>query len=113
LSRPTPFKWKDTFRVSRLRRSKRRAKRVWGAPCRVPIGASDASDWASGVGGGAGVDRRLDMVGALDAGIGPVKQRDRGMSGGQLLMGMATAQLAGQDCLAGLDRVRPTRGAHC
>jgi len=53
------------------------------------------------------------MVGALDAGIGPVKQRDRGMSGGQLLMGMATAQLAGQDCLAGLDRVRPTRGAHC
>ncbi len=42
----------------------------------------------------------------LNRGIGPVKQRDRGLSGGQLLMGMATAQLVGQDCLAGLDRVR-------
>ena len=53
----------------------------------------------------------LDMVGALDAGIGRVKQRDRGVSGGQLLMGMATAQLAGQDCRAGLDRVRADAGS--
>ncbi len=49
---------------------------------------------------------RLGIVGVLDRGIGPIKARDRGLSGGQLLVGMATAQLAGQDCLAGLDRVR-------
>ena len=49
----------------------------------------------------------------LGRGIGPVKQRGRGLSGGQLLMGMATAQLAGQDCLAGMDRVRPMPVARC
>jgi len=68
----------------------------------------------TGLAGLAGVQELivgLDMVGALDAGIGPAKQRDRGVSGGQLLMGMATAQLAGQDCLAGLDRVRADAGS--
>jgi len=98
--------------VSRLRRSKRRAKRVWGAVSGAD-GASEAS--VTGLAGLAGVQELivgLDMVGALDAGIGPVKQRDRGVSGGQLLMGMATAQLAGQDCLAGLDtRVRADAGS--
>ena len=33
------------------------------------------------------------------------------MTGGQLLLGMATAQLAGQDCLAGMDRVRADAGS--
>ena len=42
----------------------------------------------------------------LGRGIGPIKQRDRGLSGGQLLVGMASAQLVGQDCLDGMDRVR-------
>jgi hypothetical protein len=51
----------------------------------------------------------LGIVGALDRGIGPIKQRARGLTGGQLLLGMATAQLAGQDCLTGMDRVRSGR----
>jgi len=42
----------------------------------------------------------------LDAGIGAIKVRDRGLSGGQLLMAMASCQLAGGDHLASLDRRR-------
>jgi len=49
---------------------------------------------------------RLNMVRLLDAAIGPIKTRDRGFSGGQLLVGLACAQLAGEDFLVGLDRYR-------
>ena len=49
---------------------------------------------------------RLDVIGRLDATIGPIKQRRRGHTGGQLLVGMAAAQLAGEDFLVGLDRLR-------
>jgi hypothetical protein len=52
---------------------------------------------------------RLDVVGALDEGIGPIKRRDRGLRGGELLVGMATSQLAGESSLAGLDRSRADR----
>jgi len=79
---------------------------------RVRIGAPDAS--LTGLAGLLAIDElteRLAMVSELDAGIGPIKQRHRGLTGGQLLLGMATAQLAGQDCLAGLDRVRADAGS--
>ena len=49
---------------------------------------------------------RLDVTGALDAAVGPVKQRDRGFGAGELLAGIAAAQLAGEDFLTGLDRQR-------
>jgi hypothetical protein len=49
---------------------------------------------------------RLAMIKLLDAAIGPIKERDRGFSGGELLVGMAYAQLAGEDFLVGLDRYR-------
>jgi hypothetical protein len=49
---------------------------------------------------------RLDVVGALDDGIGPIKRRDRGLTGGQLLAGMAASQLEGESSLVGLDRCR-------
>lgn len=49
---------------------------------------------------------RLGVVVALDAAVGPIKQRDRGFSAGELLVGLAAAQLAGKDFLAGLDRQR-------
>ena len=49
---------------------------------------------------------RLGMIKLLDAAIGPIKTRDRGFTGGQLLVGMAAAQLAGEDFLVGLDRQR-------
>ena len=47
---------------------------------------------------------RLGVIGALDTAVGPVKQRDRGFGAGQLLVGLAAVQLAGEDFLAGLDR---------
>jgi len=49
---------------------------------------------------------RLGVIEALDAAVGPVKQRDRGFGAGELLTGIAAAQLAGEDFLAGLDRQR-------
>jgi hypothetical protein len=49
---------------------------------------------------------RLGLIGALDAAVGPVKQRDRGFGAGELLTGIAAAQLAGEDFLTGLDRQR-------
>jgi hypothetical protein len=49
---------------------------------------------------------RLGVIEALDAAVGPVKQRDRGFGAGELLTGIAAAQLSGEDFLAGLDRQR-------
>jgi hypothetical protein len=49
---------------------------------------------------------RLGVIELLDAWIGPIKTRDRGHTGGQLLVGVAAAQLAGEDFLVGLDRHR-------
>lgn len=49
---------------------------------------------------------RLDMIRLLNAAIGPIKTRARGYSSGQLLVGIAAAQLAGEDFLVGLDRQR-------
>jgi hypothetical protein len=49
---------------------------------------------------------RLGVTAALDAGIGPVKQRKRGLTGGELLVAMASCHLAGGDHLVSLDRMR-------
>jgi Transposase DDE domain group 1 len=49
---------------------------------------------------------RLGVVEALDAAVGPIKQRDRGFGAGELLVGLAAAQVAGEDFLVGLDRQR-------
>jgi len=49
---------------------------------------------------------RLGLVESLDAAIDSIKQRQRGCSGGQLLVGLAAAQLAGEDFWVGLDRQR-------
>lgn len=74
---------------------------------RVRVGAPDAS--LTGCSGLAAVTElvdRLAVVGTLDRHIGPIKRRDRGLSAGAFLVGLATAQLLGEDCLAGLDRLR-------
>ena len=74
---------------------------------RIQIGADDPSLTAAG--GMVAVTElceRLGVIAALDEGMGPVKQRRRGFTGGQVLAGMAAAQLAGEDFLVGLDRVR-------
>jgi Transposase DDE domain group 1 len=49
---------------------------------------------------------RLGMIRLLDAAIGPIKSRNRGFTGGQVLVGLACAQLVGEDFLVGLDRCR-------
>jgi hypothetical protein len=72
---------------------------------RVRIGVPDPSlTPASGMVAVAELVDRLGVVRRLDARIGPIKTRRRGFSGGQLLVGMAGAQLAGEDFLVGLDR---------
>ena len=84
-------------RVREIRRLRRR----------VRIGAPDPS--LTPVSGMAAVSElvdRLGMIQLLDAAIGAIKQRERGHTGGQLLVGMACAQLAGEDFLVGLDRQR-------
>jgi hypothetical protein len=73
----------------------------------VGIGAPDPSLTAvSGMVAVTELVDRLNMIKLLDAAIGPIKVRDRGHSGGQLLVGLADAQLAGEDFLVGLDRQR-------
>ena len=74
---------------------------------RVRIGAPDPR--LTGVSGMVAVTElvsRLRVIKLLDAAIGPVKSRDRGHTGGQVLVGLAAAQLAGEDFLVGLDRWR-------
>lgn len=78
----------------------------------VRIGAPDSS--VTGFGGLvclAELVARLGVVDALDAQIGPLKQRARGLSGGQLLVALAQAQMCGEDFLVGLDRRRADRVA--
>ena len=91
-------------RVREIRRLRRR----------VRIGAPDPS--VTRFAGMAAVTElidRLGMIRLLDAVIGPIKERDRGFTGGQVLAGIAAAQLAGEDFLVGLDRRRAdTAGQH-
>jgi hypothetical protein len=73
----------------------------------VRIGAPDpALTPASGMVAVTELVERLDVTGRLDAAIGPIKQRRRGHTGGEVLVGIAAAQLAGEDFLVGLDRRR-------
>ena len=74
---------------------------------KIKIGAADPSLTAAG--GMLAVTElcgRLGLIQAFDEAMGPVKQRNRGFTGGQVLAGMAAAQLAGEDFLVGLDRGR-------
>ncbi|MEU6656270.1 hypothetical protein ABZ904_44820, partial [Streptomyces sp. NPDC046900] len=54
----------------------------------------------------AELDRVLGITAALDVGIGPVKERDRGLSGGEFALALAAVQLTGEDHLIGFDRLR-------
>ncbi len=81
---------------------------------RVRIGRPDPT--LTGMAGLAAVTElvdRLGLVEALDAGIGPLKRRVRGLTGGQLLVGMAVSQLRGESSLAGLDRSRADVAGGC
>jgi hypothetical protein len=74
---------------------------------RVRAGAPDASLTANaGLGAVTELCDRLGVIEAVDAAVGPIKQRERGFGAGELLCGIAAAQLAGEDFLTGLDRQR-------
>ena len=74
---------------------------------RVRVGAPDPSlTPVSGMVAVTELVDRLSMIRLLDAAIGPIKARGRGFTGGELLVGLAAAQLAGEDFLVGLDRQR-------
>ncbi|MFI8462126.1 IS1380 family transposase [Kitasatospora sp. NPDC085464] len=57
----------------------------------------------------AELDRALGITAALDTAIGPVKARERGLSGGEFALAMAAVQLTGEDHLVGFDRLRADR----
>ena len=89
--------------MATVRGSMKRRKRAR----RVRIGAPDRRlTPTAGVEAVRELDRVLGVTAALDGAIGPVKQRDRGLTPGQVLMTMASAQLAGEDFMVGLDRRR-------
>lgn len=90
--------------MSKIRRKRRRAKHHRPV---VRIGKPDRS--LTGLAGLTAMDELVGVLGVaaeLDRTVGPIKKRERGLGAGQLLVGMATGQLCGQDSLTGLDRVR-------
>jgi len=107
---------KGTLSVKRVRRQKSSrkhpAKRVdRRSRKRVLIGAADGSLTAvSGVAAVGELIDKLDVVAALDRGIGSIKKRARGATGGQLLVGLAQSQLLAGDALVALDRQRADPG---
>ncbi len=86
---------------------KRRTRRA-----RVRVGAPDESlTRFSGLAAVTELVERLGIIDKLDDAVGPIKDRDRGFSAGQVLVGMAAAQLCGEDFLVGLDRPRTDQAA--
>src|SRR5216684_908505 len=78
---------------------------------RIRIGSADPS--LTGSGGMLAVTElcgKLGLIEALDAGIGPLKQRRRGFSGGQGLMGIAVEERGGEYFVVGVDRLRADVG---
>lgn len=86
--------------VTKIADGKRRGKQV-------RIGAPDPGLTAhAGMIAVTELVERLRVVESIDTAVGPIKQRNRGFGLGQVLVAMAAAQLAGQDFLVGMDRVR-------
>ena len=54
---------------------------------------------------------RLGIIEALDTGIGPIKARARGVTGGELVAGLAQCQLLDGKFVAALDRHRADTAA--
>src|SRR4051795_3754656 len=96
LSRPASSGSGGHYRVGSLRRRRR-----------VRIGAPDPTlTPVSGMLAVSELCERLDVTDRLDGAIGPIKRRCRGHTAGEVLVGIAAAQLAGEDFLVGLDRQR-------
>jgi hypothetical protein len=97
VAKPHRSHGEDTYLVGRVRD---------GRP-EVRIGTPDPSLTAvSGMAAISELVARLGVIEALDSAVGLIKQRDRGFGAGELLVGLAAAQWAGEDFLVGLDRQR-------
>jgi Transposase DDE domain group 1 len=80
----------------------------------VEIGASDSSlTPVAGLVAVTEVVDRLGVVEELDAGVGPIKQRARGLSAGEFLTSLACCHLTGGDFLVALDRRRADTVGEC
>jgi hypothetical protein len=91
--------------VARIQPNKARAPRRRAR--RVKIGRPDRRLTACG--GAEAVreaDRVIGIAAVLDRAIGPVKQRRRGLTGGQAVLAGASAMMAGADCMSALDARR-------
>jgi Transposase DDE domain group 1 len=100
LRRDDHLSGEDTYLVERIRGGKRKRRQA-------RVGAPDpALTLNAGVAAVSELCDRLGVIEAIDAAVGPVKQRDRGYGAGELLTGIAAAQLAGEGFLVGLDRRR-------
>lgn len=104
--------------MKKVRDRKRRVKHTGKQPRgrrnpRVRIGGDDASvTGAAGLVLVAEVDRILGVASTIDAWVGRIKQRDQGLSAGELVLSMAECMLAGGDFMADLDHLRAdTAGA--
>src|SRR5450631_646122 len=87
--------------------SARSAARRRGLSGRVVVGAADARlTGHAGVAVVAELDRVLGIASALDAAVGSIKTRRRGVSAGELVLSMAGAQMTGADFLVGMDHRR-------
>ena len=85
----------------------KRVRRRKPARKRVKIGAPDPSLTAtSGVAAVAEFLDKLGVVDMFDRGVGSIKERARGVTAGELLVGLAQSQLLGGDALVALDRQR-------
>jgi hypothetical protein len=63
----------------------------------VRVGAPDPMlTSVSGMAAVTELVERLGVVEALDAAVGPIKRRDRGFGAGEVLVGLAAAQLLGR-----------------
>ncbi|WP_169317374.1 hypothetical protein [Actinacidiphila oryziradicis] len=92
--------------ISRRRTASRAPGRRWtrlNAQVGVPDGSLTENGGLLLV---AELDQVLGITAALDRGIGPVKERDRGLSGGEFALALAAVQLTGEDHLVGFDRLR-------
>jgi hypothetical protein len=69
--------------------------------------AGSPADSRGGVEAVREADRALGLTRALEAGIGPIEERDRGLTTGQLLESMSSAPLTGADVLVGLNGAGP------
>ena len=87
--------------------SARSAARRRGLSGSVVVGAADARlTGHAGVAVVAELDRVLGIASALDAAVGSIKVRRRGVSAGELVLSMAGAQMTGADFLVGMDHRR-------